>query len=195
MNPVTYRIRKFKKDLRNEKISSNQIIRKYIYLGTPYVFEKNEDLYFDLKEEIAEYFKINPLRIIMVGSAKLGFSISPRKPWKHITNESDIDITIIDEKIFDEFWKELFEFNIERTPRTKGQNEKYKDFLDYLFKGWIRPDVFPFDYKRRIEWFNFLKSLYNKYDNRKVSAGIFRNEYFFENYQISNIKNISQGVL
>jgi len=65
--------------------------------------------------------------------------------------------------------------------------------LEYFFKGWIRPDKFPFDYKSRGDWSEFFKSIsYKKYDKRKISGAIFRDEFFFEQYHISNIKNLRQ---
>lgn len=195
-NSITKRIRKFKKDLRDKSISNIKIVRKYIHFGTPYIFEGNETLYYDLKEEIAEHFKISPSNVFMIGSAKLGFCLSVEKGlWRYINEESDIDMTIISEKLFDEIWKEIFEFNINITVRTEKEDKQYHEFLKYFFKGWIRPDKFPFNFAKKVEIQQLLNSLYNKYDNRKVSVGIFRNEYFFEMYHVSNINKIREIVI
>ena len=194
MTRITSRIRKFKKDLKDNGITDGKIVKKYVLFGTPYIFEKNEEAYFNLKEEIADHFSISITNVVMTGSARLGFSIKPGKLWTHISSDSDIDIAIIHEGTFDRYWKDLFEFNVNITPRSTEEDTQFRKFLEYLFKGWIRPDLFPFNYQGKKEWFEFTRKLYNKYDNRKLSIGIFRNEYFFENYQISNIKTIRGGL-
>ena len=109
---------------------------------------------------VAQKFGLNPQDVIMVGSAKLGFSISPLQRWQPFHGESDIDVAIISPDIFDRFWKELYDFNIKLTDRTPKEDKQYYIFLDYFFKGWLRPDFFPFSYVGRKEWFDFFKSIY-----------------------------------
>ena len=76
----------------------------------------------------------------MVGSAKLGFSIAPSKLWKPFDGESDIDIVVVSEKSFTEYWSKLFLFN-SNTFRNEQDAERYEKFKDYFFRGWIRPDL------------------------------------------------------
>ena len=103
---INNRIERFQSILEgheNEKV----IVQKYIVHGTPYVFKDDEGKYFDLKCEIANFFsrnyKINEHynNIHMVGSAKIGFSIAPKKLWKPFSLESDIDIAIISTRLFE----------------------------------------------------------------------------------------------
>lgn len=86
----------------------------------------------------------------MIGSAKLGFSIAPSKLWKEFNEESDIDIVVVSDKIFDIYWQELFEFNIELTARSQGEQDLYEKFLNYFFRGWIRPDLFSFNFQKKL---------------------------------------------
>lgn len=188
---------RFMNDLKNEGKSDADITRKYISFGTPYIFQHDETIYLELKETIAKKFSVHPDGIKMVGSAKLGFSISPKKIWRPIHDESDIDMVIISSTLFDEYWQELFEFNnIENTIRSKEEDELYREFIDYLFKGWIRPDKFPFKYSKKDEWFKFFKSIsYKKFGEKKITGAIYRNNYFFEKYHELNIKKIRAGGL
>lgn len=185
----------FKEDLLNKSISDKEIVDKYILFGTPYIFREDERKYYSLKKVIADHFGISQTNVIMVGSAKLGFSIAPHKLFRKITDESDIDVVIISEKLFDSFWESLFEFNINITSRTEKEDQTYKKFLEYFFRGWLRPDKFPFNYHNKQQWFDFFKRIsYKDYDKRKVTGAIYRNEYFFRKYHENNIKEIRIGV-
>lgn len=184
----------FQKDLKNKDIPEIEIVDKYILFGTPYIFKSDEPKYYSLKKEIADHFNVSQTNVTMVGSAKLGFSIAPHKLYRKIADESDIDMVIISERLFDLFWKDLFEFNINLTYRSEKEDEIYSQFLEYFFKGWLRPDKFPFNFPYKQEWFDFFKSIsYKEYDRRKVTGAIYRNEYFFKKYHENNIKNIRYG--
>jgi len=186
----------FKKELSDELVADIAIIHKYLLHGTPILYKDKEDLYFELKQEIASFFKISPTNVVMVGSAKLGFSIAPHKLWNNFSEESDIDIVVISEDVFDEYWKELLDFNIKVKARSKEEDDRYRKFLEYFLKGWLRPDLFPFKYNKKSTWFDFFKSISygNKFGNYKVTGAIFRNQYFFEKYHSTNIQKLRQKI-
>jgi predicted nucleotidyltransferase len=181
----------FKAELNNDLISDIAIIRKNLLHGNPIIFHENEEKYFYLKQKVADFFNVSTTKVVMVGSAKLGFSIAPKKLWKDFNEESDIDIVVISEDVFDEYWKELLDFNINTKARSEQEDKNFREFLEYFLKGWIRPDLFPFNYSKKNDWFEFFKSIsYGKYGNYKIAGAIFRNEYFFESYHSRNIKKL-----
>ncbi len=183
---INSNIERFKADLGNSLVNETSIVRKYLLHGSPLIFQDNEDLYFD--------FEISTSKIIMVGSSKLGFSIAPDKLWKHTEETSDIDMVVISDEVFDFFWKDLLDFNINIVARTEKEDADFREFLEYFLKGWIRPDKFPFKYAVKDKWFEYFKSIsYNKYKKRKITVAVFRNEYFFEKYHTLNIKKIRLG--
>ncbi len=188
----------FKNKLRDEASSDLEIVQRYITHGPPFFFEGDEDRYFKLKQTIAQKFGLNPQEVIMIGSAKLGFSISPlkQKRWQPFHDESDIDMVIISSDIFDRFWKELYDFNIKLTVGTEKEEKRYYRFLDYFFRGWFRPDVFPFSYEWRAEWLNFFKSIsYGEFgEQHKISGAVFRDWGFYEAYHTNNIREIRMEV-
>ncbi len=149
---------RFKAKLADKTLSDKEIVQKYITDGEPFIFkdDKEPGKYFKLKNLIGRQFKLNPHEVIMIGSAKLGFSIAPHQLWKPFDEDSDIDMVILSATIFDRFWKELYEFNINLAARTEEEDGNYRKFLDYFFKGWIRPDLLPFNYTKRKWWFDFL---------------------------------------
>lgn len=195
---INQRIEIFKSALGDRSQTDHFIVQKYITHGTPYIFKNNEDLYFDLKYAIANKFGLkSPEMVRMVGSAKLGFSISPKKVWKHFSeDDSDIDMVIISRSIFESFWTELYDFNIDLTSRKDREQEKYNAFKNYFFKGWLRPDLFPFNFGKRNEWFDFFKSIsYGKYGKPKIAGAIYYDFSFFEKYHIKNIHNLREETI
>lgn len=187
---------KFINDLKNETISDIEIVEKYISFGNPYIFKSNENLYYELKKDLSAYFNEDIKNIIMIGSAKLGFSIAPHKLWKEFNDESDLDIVIISEILFDKYWKELFEFNIEFYDRSEIEQENYNKFLLYFFKGWLRPDLFPQRFYKKNEWFDYLTNIsYKKYGPYKITGAIFKNTFFFNSYHSANIKKLRKGAI
>jgi predicted nucleotidyltransferase len=188
------RLREFKAALLDKGLSDELFVQRHIVYPTPFVFDGQEGLYFLIKRDISEYFQINPEDVKMVGSAKLGFSIAPSQLWKPFDDESDIDMVIVSAPVFDRFWKQLYDFNINLTVRTTEEQIKYNRFLKYFFKGWIRPDLFPFDYHQREEWDRFFKSIsYGQYGYRKVTGAIYRDMEFFERYHVVNVKRLRLG--
>lgn len=186
----------FKVKLRDKSISDLDIVQRYLTHEPPFVFEGDEDKYFKLKRAVAQNFELNPQEVIMIGSSKLGFSISPRKLWEPFHDESDIDMVIISATIFNKFWKDLydFNFNINLTDRTDKENKQYYRFLEYFFRGWLRPDVFPFSYLGRKEWEDFFKSIsYGEFGDHKINGAVFRDWGFYEAYHTSNIREIRNG--
>lgn len=185
------RIKDLKNDLNNGLVPDETIIRKYLLHGTPLCYMDDEDLYFELKNVVADHFSISTTKIVMVGSAKLGFSIAPHKLWRKFDEESDIDIVLISEILYDKYWKELLDFNIDVKARSETEDKNYRKFLEYFLKGWIRPDLFPFKYAGKDAWFDFFNKIsYGKFGNHKIAAAIFKNEYFFEHYHIRNINQL-----
>ena len=178
----------FKKDLLNKNLSDEDIVGKYLLTGVP--VELGDDLYYQLRKEVGNHFGVSITKIHVVGSSKLGFSIAPQKRFRPINDESDIDVAVIDEQLFDDYWKKLFEFNKYIMPRSNKDDESFDRFVEYFFRGWLRPDLFPFRYEGRREWFDFFKNISYKYKNRKVACAIYKNEYFFEDYHLKNIKTL-----
>lgn len=154
-----------------------------------------------IKEKIAEKFKIDlsEIRIIVVGSAKLGFSITEKwqkdKPplprYRLFNATSDIDLAIISEPLFDSIWKEISTYSFNR-PRFPWVANK---FGDYLTCGWIRPDHFPKStlLRRCSDWWSIFTFLSSRQilGRRKIRAGLF---YSFEQLQSYQRKSLQECI-
>ena len=89
------------------------------------------------KEIVSSNLKINFHSLQMVGSAKTGYSLSPKKVLRPFHNEdtinesSDIDIAIISEKLFSEFWTKL------RQTQGLHYQHYYRYITSSIFRGYI----------------------------------------------------------
>ncbi len=77
------------------------ISRLWLTEGIPAVFEKVPLHYEHLRHSVAEDLKISERFISMVGSARLGYSLAPKKFGNVLNPDSDLDLFIVDKKLFD----------------------------------------------------------------------------------------------
>ena len=184
------KIREFKKDLSMH--SPSQIVRKRIIFGECAILSNSQ--YLDLRIEVANQFDIHPNNVLVVGSAKLGFSTAPHKRYKPFNDESDIDVVIVSEILFNKFWYQSFLYW--KAGSFWDRQEKFKR---YLFQGWIRPDYLP--PSRRFvlgnEWWEYFRKLTSsgKYGYYKIAGAIYKDWNYIEYYQISAIDSCAQELL
>jgi hypothetical protein len=117
----------------------------------------------------------------IVGSAKLGFSITEkggpdgsRLPrYRPFGPQSDIDVAVISQGIFNLIWNDL-SAHAHQTPRLPWDS---KALGDYLVCGWLRPDHFPKRVRLRScdLWWDLFRSFSanRKFGARKVRGGLF----------------------
>lgn len=172
------RIATFKRDL--IRFDAIEISRRHIVFGECAVIDPDE--YFRLRSVVARRYDLHPNDVLVVGSGKLGFSIAPSKQYRPFSDESDLDVVIISERLFDIVWQD-----VHRYFNQGGYWEHANAFQQYLFRGWLRPDKLPPDHKFPFgkawwEFFNHL-SASREYSISRIRGAIYRNWYFLEAYQ------------
>ncbi len=151
-----------------------------------------------LRGTIADRFNVDADNVIIVGSAKLGFTLTykeaknateeDRPPFSPFSDTSDVDVAIVSDRLFDEMWKHCFEF-WHQSGYSKGTAywPRGKNFRDYIFRGWMRPDCLPTEASipLRTEWFEFFRGISNDRlaGDFPIKAGLYRERYFLERYQ------------
>lgn len=187
---VQLNIDRFKRDL--PLMDATRIIRKHITFGSCFVFE--DEKHFDLKAEVAERFNLHPSEVLLVGSAKMGFSIAPRKSYRLFGDQSDIDIAIVSSQLFDEIWAQVLDYT--DSVGYYWPQDRERDFKHFLFQGWIRPDKLPpaHSFERCKEWWEFFRTISNTgvYGPYKIAAGLYKSWHHLERYQSICIKQCQQ---
>ena len=175
---IQARLDQYKADL--STLSPIQIVRKHIIYGESCVLSQHE--YFDLRSKIAEHFQLHPNEVLVVGSAKLGFSIVPNKVYNLFGDASDIDVAIVSSKLFDAIWESVFSYKHEG-----GYWPEYDEFIEYFFRGWIRPDKLPPSniFQLAKDWWDFFQGVTNSgaYGDYKIAGALYKSWFFLENYQ------------
>lgn len=172
-------------------------IQKFLFHGIPSVFKNREDDYFEFRNRIANKFGVGFHEVFIVGSAKLGFSYYKDTQFSY---DSDIDVVIVNEKLFEEFYLKIsdYQYQLDRQYKTVDLKELkiYNVFLRYLVKGWMRPDKLPTSFQvdlLKSEWFDFFESIsYDRSEvgNYKVAAGLFKNYEYLEKYYIKSVEDV-----
>jgi plasmid maintenance system killer protein len=102
-----------------QKCDSSYIYRKYLLGHDVWYFREKLKLtdhahrYDDFKILMSQKLGIHINNIAIVGSAKLGFSITPRKEkaFSAFSEESDIDIVVVSSEIFRSSWLAFLELS------------------------------------------------------------------------------------
>ncbi|MCG9130032.1 hypothetical protein JT359_20790 [Candidatus Poribacteria bacterium] len=168
-NDVEERLNRFKEDLNN--LPSLQIVRKHIIFGECCIL--SQEVYFDLRSDVADHFGLHPNEVLVVGSAKLGFSVSPKKRYFPFGDKSDIDVALVSTVLFDKIWEDVFHY------RYEGPYwPEYKVFVKYLFRGWIRPEMLPksSNFPFRKKWQDFFRSITRsgRYGDYHIKGGLYQ---------------------
>lgn len=154
LSAIQSRVQEFRQALVIEN-DNRAIVERFLFHGQCYAI--SEDSHFTIKQRIAQEFGIDvSTDLFVVGSAKLGFSISPSQRWKHFDDESDVDVAIISHELYQTVWHEVYDYS------NSGADWPNKErFQKYLFRGWIRPDYLPtgptFQFVE--QWWEFFRAL------------------------------------
>ncbi len=168
----------FRADIKYRSVES--AVQKHLTFGACCLLP--DDAYFELKHAVAENFKIHPSEVLVVGSAKLGFSIAPPKRYKLFGDTSDIDVALVAPTLFDQVWSEVYRYK-----EGGAYWPEETSFCSYLLRGWIRPDKLPpsRSFPRCQEWWNYFTGLTQTqtYGPFKIRAALYRSWPFLESYQ------------
>jgi len=187
-------------------VSSNddqtRFVQRHFFNGTPFVFQDRDGHYYDFSKRIADNFRINYTDINIVGSSRFGFS-----PYKftEFSYDSDIDVTICNETLFDQFFELISDYTYKLRYRKillrREQYNKYVKFIKYFSTGWMRPDLLPANStefeEMRTRWDDFFLTIsYGKSEvgDYKVKAGLFKNQAYAEKYYKSSINELQNSI-
>lgn len=185
-------------------------IRHVFVDNTPYMFREVPLLFKNIIYYIAEELNLDYHDVLLIGSAKTGFSMSPDSYGKKFSENRDLDFTIINEKLFSrleiEFglWKEQYihDLLVPNEIEKKYWNDNLIRVPKNLDKGFIDSTKIPnkelFKLTRQINQMLYLilyklKEYYN-IKNKKASIRIYKNWECFQKQLILNTNNILNTV-
>lgn len=151
--------------------------------------------------------RLSKENIRVVGSGKIGFSLSPDNFPRLFSDVSDIDVLVVDESLFDKVWLSMLNWHYPRKGFALGgaDGRWAKNRRKELYWGWFVPDEirfsglsFPSILKplRDIStaWFNLFQSLslYSEFAGRNVSGRLYRTWDHARLYQEHGLMQIQE---
>ena len=116
-------------------------------VGVPWIFDA-DDRYDAWRRYVAAAIAVDPDAIRIVGSAAIGFSLSPWKPGRPFrrtsslgTEASDIDIALIDPNLFSAAWDTIVRLDRER--RLGGTDESRNSIRVDVYWGLVGQQRVP----------------------------------------------------
>lgn len=183
-----------------EKVRGNELefLLDEVLLGGSSVHVSGENIA-HLSEALSHTFSVPPndVSVWIVGSAKLGFSLTEKKRdgeilprYRSFSPNSDIDVAVVSLPLFDLIWNELSAYAHRRTrlPWDSGP------LGDYLVCGWLRPDHFPRVRLRRCDdWWDLFRSLSagQRFGRRRVRGALFHSLEHVKRYQMRALNECS----
>ena len=202
---MSYTIEEIKKDI--SSLTNKDFYRKHILRSDNWYFEsvigsnKEEAIRItdDFKLIVSQSLGISFNNISIVGSSKTGYSLTPssekkNKLFRRFNEESDIDIAIVSDKLFQTYWglfrdsyseinKSHYSF-ISRGIYRGYINEKYLDLIDGCRKVWNA---------RASQSKKLLRN--DLYIKPEITYRLYRSWEDFEEYHLQSINEIKRGEL
>src|SRR5687767_5146445 len=76
------------------------LARRYLIGGVPHLFKDDPVKYISLRETIARSLDIGHHDVGIVGSARIGLTLSSQKGWSHFAMGHDIDVAVVSADLF-----------------------------------------------------------------------------------------------
>jgi hypothetical protein len=183
------------------------VLKEHVLTGLPYVFRsrpRNADTLYDY---VSKQLGVSPGDVKIVGSARTGFSLNPDTFPRKFIQTSDIDVIVVDQKLFDRIWLTLLAWHYPRRgsqlaePDANWARERRRD----VYWGWFFPTKIRFeglsfpdslkplrDFAAR--WFNVFQSLsqFSEFATRTVSGRLYRTWDHAYAYHIEGLRKIRE---
>lgn len=105
-------VAQFVEILRRE--SAETVARDYVLGGDVFIAQEYPRVLNTLWRHLCPRFDLNQHDVIIVGSAKMGFSLDPDAFPRQYSKYRDIDVLIVSETLFDRFWHTMLQWHYPR---------------------------------------------------------------------------------
>ncbi|MFH1370110.1 MAG: hypothetical protein ABII09_02325 [Planctomycetota bacterium] len=198
----------FKETLANNSLAA--IAQHHVFQGLPYVFRDEPASNDLLVGNLCDALDVYEQNVIVIGSAKVGFSLNPNNFPRKFSETSDIDVIVISEELFDKVWMILLEWQYPRRLLNLGGLEgrwaatRRKD----IYWGYMVPDEisyqglsFPEALKPlrdvSAQWFNTFQSLslHPEFASRTISGRLYRTWDHALRYHTDGLRQIRNRII
>ena len=180
-----------------------------LFPGLPYAFQGMPAVFDRFRAEIVGKLGVQESGIRVIGSGKLGYSLAPDSYPRAYSESSDIDVLMVDERLFDSVWCSLVRWHYART--AKGDMTGYERAWigkrqKSIFWGWLQIEDLLLDRREvvfgtihlkpitdlRVQWFNIFQILsgYRELKRRKVDGRLYRTWDHARMYHVDSLNEL-----
>jgi hypothetical protein len=175
------------------ELSAEEFASRHVLDRVPWLFSDRRQ-YIDWKTNLAIELELDPYMLLVVGSACLGFSLSPFKRFSEFGSRSDIDVAAVSERHFDEAWRWLRELGPDNLlERDELEQEMFKWHRRTLvFDGAIATERLLSRLPYGSTWMSALGHAANREPTmgRKINVRIYRDFESLRRYHVVNIRKL-----
>ncbi|MBN2315864.1 MAG: hypothetical protein JXM79_18190 [Sedimentisphaerales bacterium] len=183
----------FQSDLLKKDLE--EVVQKYLFDGFPFCFQEDPGVFYDFRKNVCDNFRIHQQNFAIVGSAKVGFSLSPEKYGNSFSDSSDIDIVLVSDELFEELWLKLIEFKHTTLFRLDSTIQiRFQQLQKMLFYGTIRFDKLTNDFPVAKEWWEYFNKVSKdeRFGPRRVRAAFFKGWKHVSYYYEESLRKLRQ---
>jgi hypothetical protein len=180
-------------------LTAEVFVNHHVLDRTPWLFE-DRTRYIEWKTILATEIAVDPFSIVVVGSAALGFSLSPKKGLSPFGERSDIDVAVVSPTHFDTAWRWLRNLG---SPRLLGHGSFERGIVDWHRKNLVFDGAIATtdELLSRLEFGPSWKAALGRAGNREPTVGrnvkvrVYRDFESLRAYHVANIQELQRGLL
>lgn len=178
-----------------ESVGPDLIAQRWVIDRTPQIFDNDQTAYVDWKSKLASAIEVDGRAISVIGSACVGFSLSPTKKFRDFGDSSDIDVAIISAYHFDVAWRTIRNFGTKIHTLNRKQRASLDDHKARLIYWGT------FDTKHLLPKLPFGKQWFEAFEqmttheptrDRDINARIYRDFESLSAYHANNMRKLRE---
>ena len=127
----------FKEFLRTREM--DWILDHHVFSGLPFYSSDQPKVHKQVSRAISKGLNVPLSDICVVGSARIGFSLSPLRFGEPFSPFSDIDIIVVSPSLFDPSWLDILgSQSTNLGQETRNRLRQHREY-HYIYNGWIYP--------------------------------------------------------
>lgn len=175
-----------------------QIIEKYLFVKeTPFAFRDKKKGYEFLLKHLGEALGVDVDSITLIGSGRIGFSLSPLTFGVPFSKQSDLDIAVVDSRLFDTAWLDMVGLGpkfgrLDRDVQTCVNEHR----INNVYWGYIEPARLSGAVTCHKIWFPTFAGLarFAFFVERNISGRLYRTWDHARGHQLYTLSRISRTV-
>ena len=199
--------KEFQKILLNQPL--DRIVQDHLFEGVPYAFRDSPRGFATLRDHLGGKLNLPQKNISIVGSGKIGFSLNPDNFGRQFSENSDIDVLVVNESMFDSIWLNILKWHYPHKLATRGwmdakwaRTNRRNIYLGWFdpskirFKGLSFPNVLKPLRDISSNWFNAFRSLsrHQMFASRDFSGRLYRTWDHALLYHIDGLRQIRNAI-